>query len=559
MSSSEKKSTFFGGAAILAVGSIIVKLIGAVYKIPLMNILSDGAYADFNAAYNVYSLFLIISTAGLPVALSKTISEANTLGRQNQVRRVFSVAIKTFLVLGLASFIVMFFFGGPIASLVGDPAAIYCVKALSPSVLCVCVMSAFRGYYQGHSNMVPTAVSQIIEALGKLFVGLALAYLVFQLLKGQSESYRQQMAAAGAILGVSVGSVVALCFIVSHYLRERRRLGERRYSDRPDGSGDIFANILKLAIPITLGSAAISIVTLIDTSVVFSLLKKMFTDMPELITDAAKAQAAAANGIDPVLYMARSLKGIYDKCMAIYNLPSQLMVAITVSVIPAVSACLARHDRRGASQVSESSLRVGVLFAFPMGFGLCALGGPIMGLLAKGIDVSVAGPIMSVLGIATIFVCLMLICNSILQAHGFVNLPVFTVIIGGVIKVAVNYLLVGNYDINVKGAPVGTLCCFAVVSVLDLWFIHRVIPLPPRYSRVFFKPLIAAAAMGGAVWACYGLLFKLLHSNTVATLGSIVVGVAVYAVLVILLKAISKDDLALMPKGDKIGKLLHII
>ncbi|MGM9608012.1 MAG: oligosaccharide flippase family protein [Oscillospiraceae bacterium] len=559
MSSSEKKNTFYGGAAILAIGSIIVKLIGALYKIPLGNILSNEAYTNFNTAYNVYNLFLTISTAGLPVALSKTISEADTLGRRNQIQRVFRVALTTFAVLGLLSFIAMSFFGAPLAVLMGDDSAVYCIRALSPSVLCVCIMSAFRGYYQGHSNMVPTAVSQIIEATCKLVIGLALAFLVLRTFTG-GDAYKQRMAAAGAIFGVSVGSIIALIYMVTRYVRSRRRESAQPSHDKPDAAGDIFTRLLKLAVPITLGSAAISIVTIIDTKVVLSLLRKMYENLPELISAEALAQVNEPGGVAAELFMAQGLKGIYDKCMAIYNLPSQLMVAITASVIPAVSACLAKRDKLAASRTSESALHIGVILAFPMGIGLYALAGPIVELLFPGkMNLDIAAPIMATLGIATIFVCIMLICNSILQAHGLVNLPVITVIIGGIIKIVVNYILVGNYDINIKGAPVGTLCCFAAVAVLDLIIIKRVIPLPPRYTKVFVKPLIAAALMGAAAWASHGLLVNFLGlGNRLATIGAILVAVVVYVVLVLALRVISAEDLALMPKGDKIAKFLHI-
>lgn len=552
---SEKKSTFFGGAAILMVGSLLVKLIGAFYKIPLANILSDEAYVDFNTAYNVYNLFLTIATAGLPVALSKTVSEANTLGRQNQVDRVLSVALKAFLFMGVLSFIAMSVFAAPLSVLMGDDSAVWCVLCLSPSVLCVCVMAAFRGYYQGHSNMVPTAVSQIIESLGKLVFGLALALGVLWFFPGV-ETYRQRLAAAAAILGVSIGSVIALVYIIFHYLKDRRARKAHTYSDTPDSGRAILGRLLKLAIPITLGSASISIVTLVDTKVVLSLLERMYHDLPHLISPAAIAQQFEEGGVTPQLFMAQGLKGIYDKCMAVYNLPSQLMVAITASVIPAVSACLARRDAMAASRTSESALRIGVILAFPMGVGLFALGGPITQFLFQS-DPAVAGPIMSLLGLATIFVCIMSLCNSILQANGRVGLPVIAVVVGGVIKIAVNYLLVGNYDINIQGAPIGTLACFAVVALLDMLFIRLVVPSPPSFLRAFAKPLVASAFMGAAAWAVCGLTGRYVGPRLGCLLG-IAAGVVVYFALVVLLKVFSKNDLELMPKGDKIAKILRI-
>ena len=543
--STKKKQSFLGGAAILAVSAIFVKVIGAIYRIPLGNILPDDVMGDYNAAYNIYNFFLTISTAGLPVALSKTISEANALGRRNQVERVFRVAFSTFLTLGLVSFFCMTVLAGPLAEYaISNPKAVYCIMALAPSVLCVCVMSSFRGYFQGHFNMMPTGVSQIIEAGSKLLVGLALAMFCMK-------QFGEAFGSVGAIIGVSFGSVVALVFIIFLFLKNRRqnRRQKSQSADKPEPAGVILSNLLKLAIPITLGSAATSIVTLIDTKLVMSQLTAIFHSVDGL--------TLAADGTGAALDAARSLYGIYSKTMSIYNLPFSMMVPLTACIIPAVSAALARRDRREAQKVSESALRVGLLLALPMGMGLCALGGPIMGLLFPRIDTAVAGPLLSVLGIASIFVALQLLCNSILQANGMVNLPIVAVVIGGFVKIAVNYTLVGNPAIRINGAPVGTLCCFLVVDILEMLIIRRAVPQPPSFLRALLKPLAAALVMAAAAWASYGLLNRFL-GNALSTVGAIGVGVIIYLILVLALRAISPDDLALMPKGDKIAKILKI-
>lgn len=541
MSNAEKKSTFFGGAAILAASAILVKVIGAIYRIPLGNILSDEVMADYNSAYNIYNFFLTISTAGLPVALSKTISEANALGRHNQVQRTFRVAFITFLILGLISFFCMTVLAAPMAQIViSNPKAVYCVMALAPSVLCVCVMSAFRGYFQGHFNMMPTGISQVIEAFFKLVVGLALALFLVKVIQ------KPELGSVGAIIGVSCGSVVALLYILYLFFRDRKRRQRIHATDRPDGSMRILSNLLKLAIPITLGSAATSLVTLIDTKLVMSQLQSVYQTVDGLGKEAA-------------LDAARGLYGIYSKTMSIYNLPFSMMVPLTACIIPAVSASLARRDHLGAQKVSESALRIGLLLALPMGMGLFALGGPIMGLLFPTIDVSVAGPLLSVLGLASIFVALQLLCNSILQANGMVNLPILAVIIGGVVKVVVNFILVGNPNIRINGAPVGTLTCFIVISALEIFIIRRSIPAPPSFLRAFLKPFVPSVIMAAAAWATYGLLTNFLHmGNSLATIGGIGVGVVVYLVLVLALRVLSREDLELMPKGDKIAKILHI-
>ncbi len=559
MSSTEKKNTFFGGAAILAVSSILVKLIGAIYRIPLGNILPDEVMADYNSAYNIYNFILTISTTGLPVALSKTISESNALGRKNQMRRIFWVAFFTFLIMGLASFFCMTLLAGPLSEVVlSNPKAVYCVIALAPSALCVCIMSAFRGFFQGQFNMMPTGISQVIESGSKLIVGLALAiYLVKVALKPDSGS-------VGAIIGVSVGSVIALLYMVVRFIRSKS-LSSMRGTDKPDTVGRILGNLLKLAVPITLGSAASALVTLMDNKLVMSQLRTIYETVDGMTADVA-------------LDAARSLYGIYSKTMSIYNLPFSMMVPLTACIIPAVSASLSKKDQLGAQRISESALRIGLLVAMPMGMGLCALGGPIMQLLFPAIDVSVAGPLLSVLGIASIFVALQLLCNSILQAHGRVNLPILAVVIGGAVKLVVNYTLVGNPNIRINGAPVGTLCCFAVIAIMEMIIIRRLVPAAPRFARAIGKPLIASLIMGAAAWGSHGLADKILRSmdlfwkvsaetgelyysymgSALATLIGIVVAVVVYVVLVLALRTISKEDLALMPKGEKIAKILHI-
>lgn len=558
MSNAEKKSTFFGGAAILAVSAIVVKFLGAFCRIPLGNILPDAAMADYNSAYNIYNVFLTISTAGLPVALSKAISEANALGRRNQERKVFRVAFFAFLIMGLISFFCMTVLAVPLSNVVlSNPKAVYSVIALSPSVLCVCVMSAFRGYFQGYFNMVPTGISQVIESLFKLAVGLSLAvYMVKVVLK-------PELGSVGAIIGVSVGSVVALVYVMVVFARSRKAdTGE--YLDTPDSSGKILANLLKLAVPITLGSAASSLVTLIDTKLVMSQLRTVYE-----MVDGLGAEAA--------LDAARDLYGIYGKTMSVYNLPFYMMVPLTACIIPSVSACLSKQDWKGAQRISESALRVGILVALPMGMGMFALGGPIVNLLFPETNIAIAGPLLSMLGLSSVFVALQLLCNSILQAHGKVNLPILAVVIGGIVKLIVNYVLVGNPNIRIDGAPIGTLCCFIVVAGMEIAIIRRTIPCAPRFMRALGKPILASLVMTAAAWGSHGLADKALRAtdlfwkmsetgelyysyigSALATLIGIGVAAVVYVVLVLALRTLSCEDLSLMPKGDKIAKILRI-
>ena len=599
----EKQNTFFGGAAILAVGIMVVKLIGMFYKIPLLNIIGEQGSADFGNAYNIYAVLLTISTAGLPVAVSKLVSEANATGRQNQVRRVFRLSLALFLTLGVLSFLVMSFGSAQLAGLMNDDQAAPGIRALAPAVICVGCLSAFRGYAQGHGNMTPTAVSQIIEALCKLVVGLGLAYWLVQ--AGADQSH----AAAGAITGVTVGTIVALAYMLFNFLGSRSREGLSK--DTPDGNSTILKNLLMIAVPITISSSMVGIVTVIDSSLVQGQLQRallenrdcwaLYQDFMSFdqLESALKAWQAtlpdgtaismsllsdqlSGEGVKTAVALhealedaSRTLYGNYNGALNIYNLPTSLMAAITAAVIPAVSGTLARRDRKGAARVAGSALRISALLAFPMGVGLYVLGEPIMALIFPKLTAQLAGPLLSTLGLATLFVCMMLVCNSILQAYGFVNLPVIIMLVGGVIKIVLNYNVVVLPQVGIYGAPMGNIFCFALCFLLDLIVIARVIPGRPKYIPLFAKPAAASAVMGLGAWAVYGLLSKLLTSsvvneagetvqslsmkgNAVATLAAILVAVVIYCVLVIVLRAITKEDLALMPKGEKIARILHL-
>ena len=542
MGNREKKSTFFGGAAILAAGIAIVKLIGALYKIPLGNVLDDEGYGHFNNAYVIYNLLLMISTAGLPVALSKSISEASTLGRRNQVHRIFNVALVTFFILGTVSFLVMFALAQPLADLQGDGAAVQAVRAIAPACFFVCILSTFRGYAQGHANMVPTAVSQIMEARGKLDIGLALAWLLVKAGASSSDP------AAGAIFGVTCGAGICLVYlIVEHVMRRRGESGHP--TDTPETPGVILKRLLVIAVPITLCASVTPITSWLDTAQVQNILRDVMNAQPAQWYEAQKLIDPKV--VDPVV----AAYGAYQKAITIYNLPPSFLVALPASVIPAISACRTRRDFQGAGRIAESSMRVGMLLALPAGIGLSVLSSPIMYLLYSDTDHAIADPSMLILGIASVFVCVMLVCNSVLQASGFVNLPIFIMIAGCAAKLIVNNFMVRH--VGAVGAAVGTLVCYVIVAVLELLLTKRVIPAAPEYTRVFAKPMVAAGVMGIAVWAVYGLLHRFL-GNTLSAMGAIGVGVVVYAVLVVALKAISRQDLSLMPKGDKIAKLLHL-
>jgi stage V sporulation protein B len=534
--SKQKKQSFLGGAAILAAAVVVVKLIGAAYKIPLSNILGSAGQTYFDTAYQIYNFLLTFSTAGLPLAISRMTSQAHAQGLENEKRRIFSTAIWLFFGLGLVCSVLMFTQADALARFLNNSLAAQAVRALSPAVFCVCLLACMRGYTQGQGNMTPTAVSQVLEALLKLGIGLPLAWYVLHI--GRAK----ETGAAGAIVGVTAGTALSMLFLCGYLLTHRNR---KESLDTPSSRGHIIRQILLIGIPITLSNSAMSIINIIDTKIV----------MGRLQSGLGLSETAAA-----------VLNGQYRIAMNMPNMVASFVYPVTMSLIPFAAAALARKDHAGANRIISSAFRLIAILALPAGIGLSVLATPIEILMLplQPEDALAAGPHLRILGIALIFICLMILTNAILQTYGKEQLPIFTVILGGVVKVVMNYILVGNPDINIHGAPISTLCCYLTICGLNLFFVWKYSPEKPRFLQLFVKPLLASLLMGGAVWAVYGFASRALtgHSvygaNAAATFCAILAGVAVYGVLVIALRILRAEDVRSIPHGETLIRILRL-
>ena len=530
-----RKQNYLHGAAILAAGVIITKILGAIYKIPLGNILGDEGYAHFIVAYNLYNLFFTLSTAGFPVALSRLISEAETLGRPMQMRRTFRVAYLAFACIGLLSSLIMYLFPTELAIFMDDVEAAQCIWAIAPSMLFVCLSAAYKGYAQGQSNMTPTTVSQVLEMLVKTVVGLALAWYLSSLGKGLP------IAAGGAIFGVTAGSVIAFVYLIIY---KHRHYPERSLTkpDIPTGAGRILKDLLRIGIPITLGSSVLSLINLIDAKLVLN-----------------RLQTAAGFSY----HDAKILFGIYGKAQTLYNLPAAFVVPLTISIIPAITSFVVQKKHIEASKIAESAIRISGVIALPMGVGLAVLSKPIMGILYPTGHASGA-LLLTLLGGAAFFVCLASITTAVLQAAQREFYPVISMLVGGVVKVAVNWILVGDPRVNIYGAPIGTLVCYIVMCLMNRHFIRRHLPQPPRVGSVLFRPAISAGVMGAAVACVYFALAAILHTDAnwklaaLVTLISVAVGVVTYLAVIVRTRAVTAEDLSRIPRGDRLARLLHI-
>ncbi len=536
-----KKESFVTGAAVLTASTVIIKILGAVFKIPLSNIIGKSAMGDFGVAYNIYALLLTLSTAGLPVALSRMVSAADALGRRNQVRRTFLVARAAFFVLGMVSTLFMLIFSRYLADFMGSREAEAAISVLAPALICVCLMSAYRGYTQGLGNMVPTSISQIIETLSKVVFGLSAAWILIH--RGQSGS----VGAAGGIFGVTIGTVLGLIYIVPATLRLDRKQGKPTPSpDVPESRGRTLKKLILIGVPIIIGSCVLNLVAMVDTKMIFGRLQKALGYSYET---------------------ARSLYGTYFNSQTLYNLPSSFAVPMVTSAIPAIAAYVAGKKTRDAAQVLGASLKLMNLLAMPMAVGMGVLAAPLMGGLYGDTDPA-AGAILSVLSAAGYGVCIMMISNAILQAYGYEQLPIFTIAAGGVCKIVVNYLLLGNPNVNIVGAAVGNVACYAVISVLNLLIIKRKAPDCPKLLPLFIRPLLASLLMGGCAWGVFTVLRSVFRSAGLFQSGRMMflvpavlavgVGVVLYLVFIVVLKAITREELELVPKGERIARLLHV-
>ncbi len=535
MSESTKKQTFLHGAALLAMATAVVKLIGAFYKIPLKMIIGDQGYGYFITAYDVYSVLLLISTAGLPVAMSRMISQASALGNQNQVRKVYQTARAIFLGLGIVSSTFMVLASSWLANeVLMQPNAAYAIACLGPCALFMGIISTFRGFFQGHGNMAPTSTSQVLEAFIKLLVGLGLAFLL-------TLRYNSiPLAAAGAILGVTCGCLVSAIFLYSKFRPAYRQLPASQ--DTADSFGKTAKGLLTIAIPITIGSAGLQLLTVIE--------QKLY--MGQLM-----------NGLGLSQDTADTMKGIYSMTMTIYNMPCAFIVPIAISVIPAVTSALTLKNDASVRATEESAARVAGLISLPCSVGLCLLGRPIMALLGgySGEKLVLASNLMTVLGLCVFLYAIIQYTNALLQAHGYAHLPVVNMLLAGITKLAVVYILVGNPSIGILGAPIGSVLSYTAIAALNLLSIRRVVAQKPALLSNLLRPILPAGLMGAAVWLSSFLCTKLLGvdgSRVLLCAIPIVVGVVVYGAGIVLFKTVKREDCMLLPKGEKIAKLLKL-
>ena len=531
MSDSQKKQNFLQGTALLAMATAIVKVIGALYKIPLNAIIGEQGFGYFNTAYEIYNVLLMISTAGLPVAMSRMISQASSLGHYNQVRRIYATARGIFLTLGIVGTLLMTVFCRQLAAFQNQPDAWAAIGCLGPCVLLICIMSTFRGFFQGQSNMLPTSISQVLEAVVKLIVGMVAALVIIKMTNSIP------LAAGGAILGVTASCMVSSVYLFGCFRKCYKFLPKTE--ETVDSYKATAKGLLIIAIPITLGSAGLQLLTMLETKIY----------MGQLLS-----HGWSQNEAD-------TMRGIYGMTQTIFNMPCAFITPITISIIPAITAQLTTGDRAAAKATEESAARITGLISMPCAFGLALLAEPVTALLGgyTGDNLALATKLMAILGASIAFNAVVLVTTAIMQAHGHVNRPVINMLIGGVLKLAAVYILTGNKAVGIVGTPIGTLACYVSIAALNIFSIRKLVENPPALVKNLLRPFLAALVMGIFVLAAFaGLKYVGITSRLILCGAPIAVGVVAYVLAAVKIKVITRSDCLLLPKGEKIAKLLRL-
>ncbi len=564
MKNKEKK--FLQGALILAGANLLVKIIGALFKVPLYNLIGEDGSGIFNVAYQIYTFMFIIATAGFPIAVSKMVAESIARGDEYDARRIFQTATFLLGVIGLIGSTVLYVFADSLAAFLGNPDSAMGIRVIAPGVFFVSLVSAYRGYFQGKQNMYPTAGSEVVEASAKLIIGIVAAMAFMNMAinipgtsSGFSSHSRTMYSATGAIFGVTAGTFLALVLMLIIFsCKEKRIKPVFGQSIRP--RSDILKNLIKIAIPITIGASVSSLTSLVDLATIMNRLvvnPDVFDSYAHLFAEGTeffgKAIEEGWEGITLLQKKANSLYGVYTgQAQTMFNLPLTIVVGISMSIVPAISTALAEKKTETAQSMTSSVLRITMLFALPCAMGFFVLSSPILRLLYSDAN---AGYLLQKLAFAVPFVALVSVSNSVLQSYGKVYYPVFNMLIGGVVKVFMNYTLIPVWGID--AAPIATAACYGMIAVLNLVCIVRMLKAKINIIDLVIKPMCAALVMGAVVSVVYNALSVLLPGSRLVTIAAIGVGVMVYAVAVILVKALKRDDVLNLPKGEKIAGLME--
>ena len=524
----EGATGFMNGVLLLSASTLIVKILGLAYKIPMINILGAEGMGYFNCAYEVFALLCVISTAGLPVALSMMISSRYARRDLYAVRRVCGTAFAVFFTLGASGTLALFLFGKRIAEHIGNVGAYASIVAIAPALLCVCISGAVRGYFQGLGNMLPTALSQLTEAAGKLVFG---AWFASAALK---KGYDIRVASAYAVVGLCVGTLLSAILLGLMSAVSLKRL-KRLESGSKKESG-LAKQLFAIALPLTLGSALISLSRMVDMTLIMRRLVHI--------------------GYSPA--QANELFGSYTTlALPVFGLIPSLVSPVALALVPKLCGARECKDLATQSSVLRSSMRLTTLFAIPASLGVAVYSEQILGLLFSRQQkaVSLAAPLLSVLAMSILFSCMISTTNAILQAYSHTKKPIISIAVGITVKAVSAYILIGNKNVGAFGAPISTLLCDVTVTVINLYYINKYLPHVDSVPRLYARPLAASVAMLTVSLAVFMGGTWLDVAEYISFAAAMLAALVSYLFFALTFRAIEKEDLLSLPCGKRLAHL----
>ena len=520
---------FLSGVGVLTAATVVSKIIGLFYRIPLVATVGIAGMAYFLAANHIYVTLYLIASAGLPLAVSILVSERRAVGDEWGAGRVFRRALLLFFGLGVLGSLLLFFGADRISDGIGIPDASPSLRVIAPTMLFASVASAIRGYFQGLGRMAPTAVSEVIESLSKLVFGLGLARLAVL------RELDRSMTAAFAAAGLTVGAFLSMLLLLSMLLRETKRSEHERSVTDPHASS--VGRILRLAAPVTVSSLVISVASVVDTLLISSRL-----------SDAGFSSEVA-----------ESMYSSYGNlALPLFNLPAACITPVSLALVPLLSSAFRSGKREEERKVIASAMRLTALLSIPASMGLSIFSEPILTLLYpdERTAVAVAAPLLSVLAVSVLFSAFMTVTNAILSAYGHPARALFSMSVGASVKILSEYFLVGDPETNIYGAPVSTLLCNVAVTVMNLYFVSRYSAGNEPISSVFTRPFLSSAGSVGGGAILYVLLLSAGGFSPWKVLISIAVTAVAYLFLSVKSGALRPSDLSALPMGDRITRLL---
>lgn len=549
------ESNFLVQGSILAIASVLSRIIGLIYRVPLTAIIGDIGNDYYGAAMEVYSILLLISSYSLPLAVSKLVSTRVAKGERKNAYRVFKAALVFATISGTAAALVVYFGAGEFTRFLKTPLSIFALQVLAPTLLVVAILGVVRGFFQGMGTMVPSAASQLLEQIVNACVSIWTAYMLYGYGKkisavlGNDSHFGEAYGAAGGTIGTSAGAVTALLFVVLVFLAYRPRYRQRFQKDRVKSNeryGMIFKALVMTIIPVLLSTTIFNIINLVDMGI----FKRL----------------AAYQGYEAEQYS--TMWGVFSgKYMTMVNVPTALASSLAASSVPSITTAFAARNKKQVRRKVRMVNRFIMAIAIPCAVGMAILAPAIIQLIYPAKTTAgeaanvMAGELLRAGSISIIFYSLATVSNAILQGVNRMRQPVYHALIALAAHVGMLLALMLAFDMNIYAVVLANTFFSLVICVLNARAISKNLRCKQEIARTFVIPLLSAAIMGGAVYGTYYALHP-LAGNAVATLTSIALGVIIYFVLMILLRGLTERDLRGFPGGGlmvRIAKKMHLL